>query len=204
MVAEAPSAERAWQRAVVARARRGERAAFGEIYAAYAGALYTRVILPRLGDRRAAEDALAETFATALEALPRYEERDAGLWAWLARIATNKALDVHRRYARTGRALANFVAFVGPLAAGEPGPTARLEQESAARRLKEAVEGVLAGLHPRYRRAIELRFFEEQPRDACAAALGVQVATFDVVLLRALRAFRKAWGPANGAPAEED
>ena len=52
---------------------------------------------------------------------------------------------------------------------------------------------MLSRINPRYRRAIELRFFEEQPREACAQALDVQIGTFDVVLLRALRAFRAAW-----------
>ena len=52
---------------------------------------------------------------------------------------------------------------------------------------------MLARLNPRYRRALELRFFEERSRQECAAALEVKLGTFDVLLLRALRAFRKEW-----------
>ena len=52
---------------------------------------------------------------------------------------------------------------------------------------------VLQALNPRYRRAIELRFLEEHPRERCAQLMEVKLGTFDVVLLRALRAFRKNW-----------
>ena len=52
---------------------------------------------------------------------------------------------------------------------------------------------VLAAISPRYRRAIELRFLEDRPREQCAALLEVKLGTFDVLLLRALRAFRQAW-----------
>jgi RNA polymerase sigma-70 factor (ECF subfamily) len=52
---------------------------------------------------------------------------------------------------------------------------------------------VLERLNDRYRRAIELRFLEELSRESCAAALDVKLGTFDVLLLRALRAFRKDW-----------
>ena len=55
-------------------------------------------------------------------------------------------------------------------------------------------EETLAGLHPRYAQAIRLRLCEERPRAECAATLGVSVETFDVLLFRAVRAFRKAYG----------
>nr|MBP6608665.1 hypothetical protein [Deltaproteobacteria bacterium] len=56
------------------------------------------------------------------------------------------------------------------------------------------IEDVLAGIHARYATVIRLRLCEEKPRAVCAAALGVSVETFDVLLLRAVRAFRKAYG----------
>jgi DNA-directed RNA polymerase specialized sigma24 family protein len=61
---------------------------------------------------------------------------------------------------------------------------------------------VLAGMNPRYARAIRLRFFDELSREVCAEALEVTVATFDVVLLRALRAFKKTWTMEIGEPAQ--
>jgi len=49
-------------------------------------------------------------------------------------------------------------------------------------------------LKERYRIAIELRLIQELPREDCAKRLGVTIGTFDVLLFRAVRAFRKQFG----------
>lgn len=181
--------ERRWLR----RARRGDRKAFAELYDAFAGPLFSRVLMPRLGDRSAAEDALAETFRTALERLDDYEHRGVSVWYWLARIAGNKAMDTHRAFARKGRALVGFEQLLRPVVPDVARPDEELERGLESERVREAVGVVLEGLNPRYRRAIELRFFEERSRPDCAERMEVRLGTFDVLLLRALRSFRKHW-----------
>ncbi|HEV8246703.1 MAG TPA: sigma factor-like helix-turn-helix DNA-binding protein, partial [Polyangiaceae bacterium] len=47
-------------------------------------------------------------------------------------------------------------------------------------------------INPRYAKAIQLRVLEERSREEAAAALEVSMATFDVVLHRAMAALRKA------------
>lgn len=182
-----------WEEEQVKRARRGDTGGFAELYRAYAGALFARVLLPRLGDRAAAEDALSETFRTAFERLDSFEHRGKSVYFWLARIGTNKALDMHRVKKTTGRALASFEGLLAPLGESPPDPAALLEDRAATVQLGKNVEAVLSDLNPRYRRAIELRFVEELTREQCAEALEVKLGTFDVLLLRALRAFRKGW-----------
>jgi len=184
--------------------KRGDRAAFQRLYRAMAPPLYARILLPRLGDATAAEEALADTFARAVERLDSYQDRGGSIWSWLVAIAANRALDVHRERARAGRAMAGFQALLGPILGDAEAPhDEALDQV----KLRDAVAGALARINPRYRRALELRFFEEQDRDRCAAALEVKVGTFDVLLLRALRAFRAAWldsaPPELGAPARD-
>ena len=49
-------------------------------------------------------------------------------------------------------------------------------------------------LQDRYRTAIELRLIQELSREECAKRLGVTIGTFDVLLFRAVRAFRKHFG----------
>jgi RNA polymerase sigma-70 factor (ECF subfamily) len=171
-----------WEADLVARARAGERVAFAELYRAYAPALLSRVLLPKLGNREAAE-----------ERLDAFEARGVSLFFWLSRIATNKALDMHRARATTGRALASFESLLAPLGEGPPDPGELFELRSDAVRVQKAVTSVLERLNARYRRAIELRFVEELPREECALALEVKIGTFDVLLLRALKAFRKEW-----------
>jgi len=191
-----------WERGCLERVRRGDRAAFGELYQAFASALYAQVLLPRLGSPAAAEEALAETFRSALERLAQFQERELSVWHWLARIAVNKATDLHRERARTRKALNGFVELLGPLATPGESPHGALEREREQAGLRSAVARVLGRINPRYRRAIELRLLEDRERAECAAALEVSVPTFDVVLLRALRAFRKEWVAELGVPQE--
>lgn len=194
-MANTESADRiAWERTLLRRIRAGERAAFAELYRAYAPVLYRRVLLPKLGAAGAAEDALAETFRAAFMKLDTYEDQGVSIYHWLSRIASNKAMDMHRARARTDRALTRLEGLLAPLEeAGARDPFGAL----SARRDHEALEARIAAalelLNPRYRRAIELRFLEERERVACAEALSVKLGTFDVLVLRALRAFRKAW-----------
>jgi RNA polymerase sigma-70 factor (ECF subfamily) len=180
------------ERELLERARAGEAAAFGELYDAYAARLYRGVLLPRLGDAQAAEDALGETFRTALERLDRFEFRGISVYHWLARIAHNKAMDMHRARAVTTRRLADLRGWLEPLATVEAADDV-FESAVGSRDLARRVELTLAALNPRYRQAIELRFFEECSRERCAELLEIKVATFDVVLLRALRSFRQRW-----------
>ena len=105
-----------------------------------------------------------------------------------------------------GGALASFGHLLEPLQ-GETGsgPEQQVASLQQGRLLRERIERTLAELNPRYRRAIELRFLQERSRPDCAALLEVKLGTFDVLLLRALRAFRKRWeAQGAAAPAEQE
>jgi RNA polymerase sigma factor (sigma-70 family) len=182
-----------WERKLIRRTLQGDERAFGELYRAYAGPIFRSVLVPKLGNRQAAEDALAETFRTAFERLDRFESRDKSIFSWLARIASNKATDMHRVKQRTSRALTNFEQMLEPLRPVGENPGASLEAEQELKVLRSRIAEIMERLNPRYRRAIELRFMEEKSREDCAVAMDVKIGTFDVVVLRALRAFRREW-----------
>lgn len=194
----------ALERGYIEGTRRGDRAAFAALYRALSGPLYRRVLLPRLGQRDAAEEALAETFRIALERLGSYADRGGSIYGWLATIGAHVAADVHRKQARSLRALTNLAGLLGPLMPEGLGEAADAPHDAAEREraLSEATARVLAAINPRYRRAIELRFFEGRERAQCADAMEVRLGTFDVLLLRALRAFRESWLATAGAPPE--
>ena len=168
------------------------RLAVEALYKRYALDLYRRVILPRCLDRDLADEALAETFRTVMISHHEYVARPDGHFPWLARIAISKTMDVHRARARTSKALASFARLVHPLMPEAPSADAETRRREE-RALHAALHATLAELRPRYRRAIELRFFEERSRAECASLLDVSTPTFDVLLLRALRAFREAF-----------
>jgi DNA-directed RNA polymerase specialized sigma24 family protein len=100
---------------------------------------------------------------------------------------------MHRARKVTGRALANFESLLEPGACNADSPEQLLDQELSKKQLGHAVQSTLGQLNERYRTAITLRFLQDQPRELCAEHLGVKLGTFDVLLLRALRAFRKHW-----------
>lgn len=184
---------REWERGRIAAAERGDRRAFDELYRAFAQPLFVQVLMPRLGNRNLAEDALSETFRAMLENISKFGNADTSVWFWLCRVAINKAHDVHRTQQRRGRAMSNFESLLGPVEEPVPTPRDELERSESRNHMRARIERVLQALNPRYRRAIELRIVEEQSREECAAQLDVKVATFDVLILRAVRSFREKW-----------
>jgi RNA polymerase sigma factor (sigma-70 family) len=182
-----------WEADLLRRARSGERGALATLYRTYAPPVFSRVLLPKLGNKEAAEDALSETFRLAFERLAQFEQRDTSIFFWLSRIATNKAMDMHRAKRVTGRAIVNLEAQVGVLFEAPATPDALLSGELQRREFAGRLEQALGELNPRYRMALELRFFQELSREDCAARMEVKVATFDVLLLRATKALRKQW-----------
>jgi RNA polymerase sigma factor (sigma-70 family) len=185
------------ERRLIKRARRGDREAFAALYRAYARPLYARVLMPNLGDPGAAEDALADTFSTALERLAQYEIKDVSIWNWLARIAKNKAIDMHRGRARTARTLCSFKNLFEPLTQGVKEPEHLVEARDELEQTHRQVQAILEKLNPRYQEAIRLRFLEDKSRPECAELLDVKIGTLDVLVLRALRAFRRQWMAMN-------
>ena len=183
----------AWERERLAAFARGDAAAFAELYRAYAGLVYARVLLPLLRQPAAAEDALADAFERAHDTLRQVRIDDRSIFFWLARIARNRALDMQRRSNVERLAAAKLEAGFMALSLAQPDAESALSASDEELGNASRIKHVLTRLHPRYGEALRLRILEERSREHCAAALGVTVPTFDVVLLRALRAFRKCW-----------
>lgn len=184
------------ERALVERAQRGDRHALRELFARFTGPLYGAVLLPRVGVRAEADELLALTLERAAMRLPDFRYTDAqGIWPWLRRIAMNAIIDRSRRLAAQAGLEERYgaeVATIGPRI--EPGAEAELIAEEERRARAKQLELALGGLNERYRRAIELRIFEEKSREECAQLLGVTVSTFDVLLHRAVTSLRKTFG----------
>jgi RNA polymerase sigma-70 factor (ECF subfamily) len=179
---------------LVEEAQRGNLDAMRPLLERYAPPLYGTVIVPRLGDTASAEEVLRDTLATAVEKIGRFAWQGKTIYPWLRQIAINKVYDVHR-LAKRSRRLADALAHE---VAVESDPTTHAdaqlmaEQERLAHRGR--IDDALAQLAERYRTAIELRLIQELPREVCAQRLSITVGTFDVLLFRAVRAFRKQFG----------
>lgn len=179
---------------LVEEAQRGNLDAMRPIFERYASPLYTSVILPRLGDTASAEEVLRDTLATAVEKVGSFRWQGKSIYPWLRQIAVNKVYDIHRQSKRSQR-LADAMAVELPSATGpESQADAQLAEEEERRLSRVRIDETLVLLSERYRDAIRLRLVEELPREECARIMGITVGNFDVLLFRAVRAFRKRFG----------
>jgi RNA polymerase sigma-70 factor (ECF subfamily) len=179
---------------LVEEAQQGNLDAMRPILERYAAPLYGTVILPRLGDTASAEEVLRDTLATAVEKIRRFTWQGKSIYPWLRQIAINKVYDVHRQ-AKRSRRLADAMIHEVPV---ESDPTthadAQLMADQERRAHRDRIDDTMNQLQERYRLAIDLRLIQELPREDCAKRLGVTIGTFDVLLFRAVRAFRKQFG----------
>ena len=179
---------------LVEEAQQGNLDAMRPILERYAQPLYGTVILPRLGDTVSAEEVLRDTLATAVEKIKRFTWQGKSIYPWLRQIAINKVYDVHRQSKRSRRLADAMVHEVSIESDPETHADAQLMADQERRAHRDRIDDTLTQLQDRYRTAIELRLVQELPREECARRLGVTIGTFDVLLFRAVRAFRKQFG----------
>jgi RNA polymerase sigma-70 factor (ECF subfamily) len=186
----------------VEQAQQGNLDAMRPILERYAKPLYGTVILPRLGDSSSAEEVLRDTLATAVEKIGRFTWQGKSIYPWLRQIAINKVYDVHRQSKRSRRLADAMVHEVPVESDPETHADAQLIADQERRAHRERIDDTMDQLQERYRTALELRLIQELPREECARRLGVTIGTFDVLLFRAVRAFRKHFGDraAGGDP----
>jgi RNA polymerase sigma factor (sigma-70 family) len=182
------------ERALCERAHAGDRAALGQILRQHGPSLYRSVLLPRLGSDAAAQDALAETYARVVERFHQFIWQSSGVYPWLRVVALRIAIDVIR--SRRRETLFEPADLEREIDASERDLSRSGDVELYEKRdladARARVDAALARLNPRYATAIRLRVIEEQSREEVAVALGVSVATFDVVLHRAMGSLKKA------------
>lgn len=177
--------------ALVARARAGDRVAFGALVRRHSPDLF-RVCVRVTGEAALAEDAMQEAFVQAWRALPRFEAR-ARFSTWLHRIAVNAALGVRRSRAPWGRRLVDDpegeqVAAAPDLA---PGP----EQLAHAAGVGAAASAALESLTPLERTAFVMRHHEGASITEIRAALGGSENSVKQAIFRAVRKLRAALEP---------
>ncbi|MEN8161215.1 MAG: RNA polymerase sigma factor [Myxococcota bacterium] len=171
--ASEPSAE------VVVRAAGGDRAAFADLYGAYAEDV-TRLCRRLLGSGAEAEDARSEAFLRAQQALASYD-RGRPFRRWLLAIAAHHCLDRLRRRQVEGRLFdaAELTELDLPVAGPTPLGLA------LARERSDGLHAALDALPPRHRAPLVLRYFAELPYDTIAELLGVTSRDVGVLLYRA-------------------
>ena len=157
--------------AVVARARRGDRAAFDQLYVRHRDHVYT-LCLNLCGNREQAEDLLQETFVRAYRALAKFRG-GSRLSTWLHRIAVNLCHEAARRRRR---------APVPPQVSANADPAA-----------VDQVRVALARLRPPHRLVLVLRYMQSLSYKEISELLNWSLTRVKVTLHRAKRAFKEVY-----------
>jgi len=97
-----PSLDVHGERAIVDAAIVGDEAALAELYNLYFPRVY-RYIIARMGNPYDAEDLTEEVFLRVLDAIGRFQWREAPFSAWLFRIAHNAVISQRRKEGARGR-----------------------------------------------------------------------------------------------------
>jgi len=140
-------------------------------------------IRTRVANSAAADDAISQTFLTALIHLPRFEVRDGGSFAaWLFRIAHNVVYDLQRHPG--DRLDHDHDLTAAPDTA--PGP----EAHALARDRAVDLQRALGHLRPAQQHLLALRYGAELEIDEIAALLGKSAGAVRVGIHRALRDLR--------------
>jgi len=167
------------ERSIISGIRSGREEAMEQLYDRYSSIVYS-VALRVLGDTGRAEDVMQEVFMQLWRNPAAFDANRGSLAAWLAVIARNRAIDALRK--RRPESNIEDVVVAADL---------DLESDVARKTAIEKVRGVLGGMPPAQRRAIELAFFEGLTHTEVAAKLGEPLGTVKTRIRSALQALRK-------------
>lgn len=170
---------------VVAAVEKGDQKAYAELMHRYKDSIYF-MLLKMVNNRDDAEDLTIEAFGKAFKNIHQYTP-DFAFSTWLFKIATNNCIDFIRRKRKNTFSLdKNFENSDG----GEMFMDIRSEtldpEENLIKKQKMLLmHEIVEKLKPRYRRLIELRYFNELSYEEIAVELSLPLGTVKAQLFRA-------------------
>jgi RNA polymerase sigma factor (sigma-70 family) len=176
---------------------KGEDQAFWELWPQYRDYIYRVCLRQMRGNAADAEDALSEIMLKALRKLPEHAPKVTNFKGWLARLATNHCIDIHRSRSR------RETQEIGPdefSQSGMPEPAADFYlPETSPDRTDErlAIHGLTAALSE----AFIARFAKEKSYSEIAQLLNISAACARKRVQRALEIIRRQLPPDTGAAA---
>ena len=167
------------ERALIARARDGDRASQERLVRLYERRIFG-LIVRMVGNREDARDILQETMVKALTSLHMYDATYS-FTSWIFRIASNKSLDFLRRRKLELRIFTHDAEDRTDLIADKAAPM----DEVIAQKLDwDVFEGCMEKLDPRYRAALFLRYKDGLSYREIGNVLSVPVGTVKTLLHR--------------------
>lgn len=168
---------------LVEKAKNGDQSAYAELMNRYREAIY-HMLLKMVNNANDSEDLTIEAFSKAFKNLDQYTPNFA-FSTWLFKIATNNCIDFIRKKRIDHISLdrengeKNNISYT--IHAEIPDPEEDLIKKQKARILRSVVNT----LKPRYRKLVELRYFNEFSYDEIAKELDLPLGTVKAQLFRA-------------------
>lgn len=166
------------EKALVLRAKRGDKDAFSKLYTMYAQKIF-RFIYFLLRDHDISEDLTQETFLRGWRSLSSFSQERGTFQAYLFAIARNLVTDIRRK--KPTVSLSEF---------NEPAVFDNIEEELMRSGRKERVLKVIERLDLFDRQIIVLRFFEEMRFSQIAKITGANEGAVRVRLHRVLKSLK--------------
>ena len=179
-------------RQIVDAARTGDEQALSQLYLLYFPRVY-RYILARTGNQYDAEDLAEEVFMKVLEAINRFQWREAPFSAWLFRIAHNAVISKRRKETSRGKS----TQLTDIYATDADGPEILVESRLAVREVMAAAQK----LPDAQRQVIALRFGAGLTVAETARAMGKGDGNVKVIQHKAIAKLREMMGQPKRQPA---
>jgi RNA polymerase sigma-70 factor, ECF subfamily len=171
--------------------RRGESEAFRLLFEVHKDRVYSIALCFFDGDEAAAKDVTQEVFLKLMTTISQFENRSE-FSTWLYRVVTNACLD-------RKRALRRFLSFSDSAERQLRDHRTSQEDRYIQREIEQSVRKVIAGMKPKLRITILLKYFEELSYDEMAVALGCSKGTVASRLNRAHQILARKLSHLRGA-----
>jgi len=168
---------------VIDRALHGDSRAYTELLNRYRDSVYY-VILRMVNNPSDAEDLTIEAFGKAFHNLAKYVPSHA-FSTWLFRIATNNCIDFMRRKSQSPRPFNQEEGEEDEVEATVASDMIAPDELMINRETAASLNRIVKTLKPRYRRLIELRYFEDYSYEEIASELSLPIGTVKARLFRA-------------------
>jgi RNA polymerase sigma-70 factor (ECF subfamily) len=159
--------------------------AYTELMGRYKDSVYF-TLLKMVNNADDAEDLTIETFSKAFKRLDQYSPQFA-FSTWLFKIASNHSIDFIRKKRikavsiDQGYSNADGESYVIPVKEESLDPEESMQKDERVQRMRDVVEK----LKPRYKRLVELRYFEEKSYEEISEILELPLGTVKAQLFRA-------------------
>ena len=163
----------------------GDQKAYAELMSRYKDSIYY-MLLKMVNNRDDAEDLTIEAFGKAFKNIKQYTP-DYAFSTWLFKIATNNCIDFIRKKRKMLMAIDRGIEnedgqeITLEVRSDGPGPDDFLMKKQR----KETMKDVVDKLKPRYRKLVELRYYQELSYEEIAVELNLPLGTVKAQLFRA-------------------